>query len=95
MSSLLLTLFEKYSQLLKERFSEDFLEIVSTDDYMPMPINSLEEYDKVVSVSWYNPDKSREELTYVPFLLSIYHQANMFRGSHSHCPSHKCTLCAA
>jgi hypothetical protein len=64
MNDLLLTLFSKYSKLLKQRFSDDFLEIVHTDDYMPMPINSLEEYDKVVSVSWYSPDKSREELTF-------------------------------
>ncbi|KAF1362239.1 exocyst complex subunit Sec15-like protein [Lizonia empirigonia] len=64
MNDLLLTLFSKYSELLKQRFSEDFLEIVQTDDYMPMPINSHEEYDKVVSVSWYTPDKSREELTF-------------------------------
>jgi len=65
MSGLLLTLFEKYAELLKRRFSEDFLEIVTTDDYMPMPINSIEEYDKVVSVSWYTPDKERDKLTYV------------------------------
>ncbi|KAJ4324122.1 Rab GTPase-binding exocyst subunit S15 [Neodidymelliopsis sp. IMI 364377] len=64
MNDLLLTLFSKYSELLKQRFSDDFLEIVQTDDYMPMPINSHEEYDKVVSVSWYTPDKSREELTF-------------------------------
>jgi hypothetical protein len=65
MNDLLLTLFAKYSELLKQRFSDDFLEIVQTDDYMPMPINSIEEYDKVVTVSWYSPDKTREELTYV------------------------------
>lgn len=64
MNDLLLTLFSKYSELLKQRFSDDFLEIVQTDDYMPMPINSHEEYDKVVSVSWYSPDKTREELTF-------------------------------
>lgn len=64
MNDLLLTLFSKYSELLKQRFSDDFMEIVQTDDYMPMPINSHEEYDKVVSVSWYTPDKSREELTF-------------------------------
>jgi exocyst complex component 6 len=64
MSGLLLTLFEKYADLLKRRFSEDFLEIVTTDDYMPMPINSIEEYDKVVNVSWYTPDKERDKLTY-------------------------------
>lgn len=42
------------------------LKIVSTDDYMPMPISNIDEYDKVVNVSWYTPDKSREELVYVP-----------------------------
>jgi hypothetical protein len=65
MNDLLLTLFSKYSELLKQRFSEDFLEIVQTDDYMPMPINSIEDHDKVVNVSWYQPDLAREELEYV------------------------------
>ena len=60
----LLTLFEKYAELLKRRFSDDFQEIVSTDDYMPMPINRLDEYDKVVNVSWYSPDKPREEIRF-------------------------------
>ena len=58
-------LFEKYAELLKSHFSDDFEQIVLTDDYMPMPIGNLEEYDKVVNVSWYNPDKPREELSYV------------------------------
>ncbi|MCJ1258467.1 hypothetical protein MMC24_006300 [Lignoscripta atroalba] len=61
LDSFLLTLFEKYAELLKRRFSDDFQEIVSTDDYMPMPINNLDEYDKVVNVSWYTPDKDRDE----------------------------------
>ncbi|KAJ5246935.1 hypothetical protein N7468_001918 [Penicillium chermesinum] len=60
----LLKLFEKYAELLKRRFSDDFQEIVSTDDYMPMPIQTLEEYDKVLNVSWYTPDKPREEQTF-------------------------------
>ena len=38
---------------------------MSTDDYMPMPVNNLEQYDKVVNVSWYVPDKEREEIKYV------------------------------
>ncbi|QKX60111.1 uncharacterized protein TRUGW13939_07253, partial [Talaromyces rugulosus] len=58
---LLLTLFGKYADLLKKRFSDDFQEIVSTDDYMPMPIQNLEEFDKVINVSWYTPEKPREE----------------------------------
>ncbi|RMJ27647.1 exocyst complex component Sec15 [Aspergillus sp. HF37] len=60
----LLTLFERYSDLLKKRFSDDFQEIVSTDDYMPMPIQSQEEYDKVLNVSWYSPEKTEEEQTF-------------------------------
>lgn len=64
LDAFLLRLFEKYAELLKRRFSDDFQEIVSTDDYMPMPISNLDEYDKVVNVSWFTPDKPREELTF-------------------------------
>jgi exocyst complex component 6 len=60
MSGFLLSLFEKYAQLLKRRFSDDFLEIVSTDDYMPMPIQNAEEFEKVISVSWYVPERAVE-----------------------------------
>ncbi|BCS17967.1 Rab GTPase-binding exocyst subunit SEC15 [Aspergillus puulaauensis] len=58
--SLLLTLFRKYAELLKRRFSDDFQEIVSTDDYMPMPIQTPEEFDKVLNVSWYTPSEPHE-----------------------------------
>ncbi|UKZ79289.1 hypothetical protein TrVFT333_007039 [Trichoderma virens FT-333] len=51
LDNFLLQLFDKYAQLLKRRFSEDFQEIVSTDDYMPMAINSLSDYEKVINVS--------------------------------------------
>ncbi|KAI5457927.1 exocyst complex subunit Sec15-like-domain-containing protein [Mariannaea sp. PMI_226] len=64
LDNFLLTLFDKYAQLLKRRFSEDFQEIVSTDDYMPMAINSLEEYEKVVNVSWFAQEKPAEELSF-------------------------------
>ncbi|KAI4254392.1 MAG: hypothetical protein LQ352_003124 [Teloschistes flavicans] len=40
------------------------MSIVSTDDYMPMPIHKPDEYDKVVNVSWYTPEKPREELRF-------------------------------
>ncbi|GAD99332.1 exocyst complex component Sec15 [Paecilomyces variotii No. 5] len=60
----LLSVFERYAELLKKRFSDDFQEIVSTDDYMPMPIQNAEEYDKVLNVSWYTPDKPHEEQTF-------------------------------
>ncbi|KAF2484656.1 exocyst complex subunit Sec15-like-domain-containing protein [Neohortaea acidophila] len=67
LDGLLLTLFEKYAGLLKKRFSDDFQEILTTDDYMPMPINDAEEYTKVVNVSWYTPPEGQEDpqsLTY-------------------------------
>ena len=64
MNNFLLTVFEQYADLLKRRYSDDFLEIVSTDDYMPMPIQNPEEFDKVVSVSWYTPDRRREEMSF-------------------------------
>ncbi|KAA8643175.1 Rab GTPase-binding exocyst subunit SEC15 [Aspergillus tanneri] len=60
----LLVLFRKYAELLKKRFSDDFQEIVSTDDYMPMPIQTPAEFDKVVNVSWYCPEKSEDEQSF-------------------------------
>jgi exocyst complex component 6 len=63
-NSILLVLFDKYAELLKRRFSDDFLEIVSTDDYMPMPIQNAEEYEKVVNVSWYTPDRSVSDMVF-------------------------------
>ncbi|CAP80095.1 Pc12g04680 [Penicillium rubens Wisconsin 54-1255] len=44
----LLTLFGKYAELLKKRFSDDFQE-------------TQEEHDKVLNVSWYSPEQPREE----------------------------------
>ncbi|KAK5108295.1 hypothetical protein LTR62_008610 [Meristemomyces frigidus] len=68
LDSLLLSLFSKYSSLLKKRFSDDFEEIVGSDDYMPMPISNADEYTKVLSVSWYTPPADEtsnpEELEY-------------------------------
>ncbi|KAI1153029.1 exocyst complex subunit Sec15-like-domain-containing protein [Nemania diffusa] len=60
----LVALFDKYAELLKRRFSEDFQEIVSTDDYMPMAINTREEYEKVANVSWFTQDQPIDELTF-------------------------------
>ena len=64
LDTFLLKLFDKYAELLKRRFSDDFQEIVSTDDYMPMAINSVEEYEKVINVSWFNQEQTAQELTF-------------------------------
>ncbi|KFG83350.1 exocyst complex, sec15 subunit [Metarhizium anisopliae] len=63
LDTFLLTLFDKYAELLKHRFSEDFQEIVSTDDYMPMAINSREEYEKVINVSWFMQSQAIDDVT--------------------------------
>ncbi|KAL2754714.1 hypothetical protein ACRALDRAFT_2043630 [Sodiomyces alcalophilus JCM 7366] len=60
LDNFLLVLFDKYAELLKRRFSEDFQEIVSTDDYMPMAVNTREEYEKVLDVSWFPRDTRPE-----------------------------------
>jgi len=62
-----LNIFSKYSQLLKNRFSDDFYEIVTTDDYMPMSVESAEEFDRVLEATWYTPNENREKLTCVYF----------------------------
>src|SRR5205085_2530586 len=35
-----------------------------TDDYMPMPIQNADEYEKVVNVSWYTPDRSVSDMVF-------------------------------
>ncbi len=72
--------------------------IVSTDDYMPMAINTLEDYEKVLSVSWIAQEKSPEELTWV--LLSwpwrpILIMTDRELGSHACCHSRRCIPFAA
>jgi hypothetical protein len=31
---------------------------------MPMPISNMEEYNKVIDITWFTPDKPKEELTF-------------------------------
>ena len=57
---LTVTLFEKYADLLKKRAQKEFQDIVSTDDYMPMPISHVDEYEQVLNASWYNPEDSQQ-----------------------------------
>ncbi|KAL8278923.1 hypothetical protein RQP46_008592 [Phenoliferia psychrophenolica] len=52
LNNLLLTLFERYSELLQRKFSGDFEQIVLDDDHQQMVVNDPEEFEKVVSVSW-------------------------------------------
>ncbi|KAK9448817.1 exocyst complex subunit Sec15-like-domain-containing protein [Limtongia smithiae] len=56
LSSFMLTLFEKYSQFLKQRFTKEFQETVTQDDYMPMVINKRDLFEKIIAISWYKTD---------------------------------------
>lgn len=64
LNSFFLTLFQKFVNLLKRRCADDFQEIVSTDDYMPMPITTGEYYDRIIDVGYYQPEKEREDVTF-------------------------------
>ncbi|WVQ82288.1 hypothetical protein IAT38_004416 [Cryptococcus sp. DSM 104549] len=52
LNGLLITLFERYSELLLRKFSTDFDQIVSEDDNQPMMVNDPEEFDQVAGVCW-------------------------------------------
>jgi len=67
LNGLLITLFERYSELLLRKFSTDFdqvgrfpctenvaysKQIVSNDDNQPMMVNDQEEFDQVSGVCW-------------------------------------------
>lgn len=46
---------------------------------MPMPINNLDEYEKVVNVSWYTPEKPTNELRCVYSTPYLGPDANTYR----------------
>ena len=64
---------------------------------MPMPIQTSEEYEKVINVSWYHPGKTHEEQVYVWYSLSHYSFLWLIFNSVSHAffPSLECIRCAA
>lgn len=57
-----------------------------------MAINSLDEYQKVINVSWYTPEQPAESLTYVHRhnCASLYLLLTSTKGSHAYFHSHKC-----
>jgi len=59
-----LVLFYKYAELLKRRFGENFQLIVSTDDYMPMPVPNREQYEQVLDATWFVDERPPEEIRY-------------------------------
>ena len=52
LNSLLLTLFERYVHLLRNRFSVDFQQAVKETQHQPMVVNNKDELAKVLNVCW-------------------------------------------
>ncbi|CAG8582591.1 18435_t:CDS:10 [Dentiscutata erythropus] len=55
-TDLVLIIFQKYSDMLKHKFSVDFHQTIIDDDYMPMQVSFREEYDAVVDACWFKED---------------------------------------
>lgn len=57
----LLVLFSEYSKLLKTEFCNDFNEIMASEDFGPMTVNTPTDYDNVLNISWFkDPIPDRE-----------------------------------
>ncbi|GAK67112.1 Rsec15 [Moesziomyces antarcticus] len=55
LNALLLTLFERYAQLLRDRFSRDFQQAMRETQHQPMVVHNTDELNKVLSVCWLKP----------------------------------------
>lgn len=56
-----MVLFNSYSMLLKREFCTDFEKIMVDEDFGPMNIDTIEQYNEVVNTSWFkDPQPERE-----------------------------------
>lgn len=55
LNALLLTLFERYAHLLRDRFTLDFQEAIRQSEHQPMVVQTPEELEKVLDVCWLRP----------------------------------------
>jgi hypothetical protein len=53
----LLALFQRYSELLINQYSEVFERIVQEDECMPMTVANQEELEEVMQFTRYQPDR--------------------------------------
>lgn len=70
LNALLLTLFERYAHLLRERFSVDFQQAVRETEHQPMVVNNADELRKVLNVCWLRPGDA-DRLRKQPFPLTL------------------------
>jgi len=65
----LLTLFQRYSELLINQYSENFEKIVQEDECMPMTVANYEELEEVMQFTRYQPDRDILLRNGYPFTL--------------------------
>ncbi|KAJ9102018.1 hypothetical protein QFC19_004943 [Naganishia cerealis] len=58
LTRLIMTMFERYSDLLQRKFSSDFDQIVMEDDNQPMMVQNQAEFEQVVSACWLAPGEA-------------------------------------
>ncbi|KAL4399832.1 Rab GTPase-binding exocyst subunit S15 [Malassezia pachydermatis] len=70
LNGLVLMLFRRFAQLLRERFAADFQQAIREAQHLPMIVNNEGELAKVLSVCWLKPGEA-EQLQKQPFPLSL------------------------
>ena len=60
----MLSLFEGYSDALKRRFAANFQAIADEDVYLPMSVDSAEDWDKIKAYCWYRSNVDSRSLKY-------------------------------
>jgi len=70
MNGLILSLFRRFAELLRERFANDFHQAVREAQHQPMIVNNPNELAKVLSVCWLKPGEA-EQLQKQPFPFSL------------------------
>ena len=64
LDTFLMSMFERYVHLAKAKTADDFYEIMTTDDFMPMSIDDEERFDEIMVDLWSQPDISRSEVEF-------------------------------
>ncbi|WFD05365.1 Rab GTPase-binding exocyst subunit S15 [Malassezia vespertilionis] len=70
LNALLMNLFTRFAQLLRNRFAVDFQQAVQEAQHQPMIVNDADELGKVFSVCWLKQDEI-DALKRLPFPLSL------------------------
>ncbi|KAK0521565.1 Rab GTPase-binding exocyst subunit S15 [Tilletia horrida] len=70
LNALLLTLFERYAQLLRDRFASDFQQAMKDTEHQPMIVQNTDELQKVLNVSWLAPG-APDALKKKPFPITL------------------------